>query len=486
VRQGSRHETSITPPASACLQSSSFAVKTKTKETEASTESLRGTKKTCYVTMRAGLLAAVLLAASGSAAGSVATGKEAFFSPLRPVIPTHLPRFAFRSRPGGPRGLAGSARPLDACGGLTARLTLSRSPPLPPHARCGHSRDHAPIRIPLVINIFLVNLDYNSNNVFMALSASDLEEYLMQTFPDLQPSCIETGEQLHVKYDLWYHVAHVDAEHKNMIEHAIRAAMLPSSDDTTEHARSQQPKPDKMKDGGSGAGAGIHYKVPIEGRVMNSLKEVHDIYAPASARRYRFDQGSADDKKPQEGGFFKRGGGSSAEDSEPAVQTYSLFIANIDKTLVAPQHIVEQAESDAETSKSASKRRQAIVKAFTYAYYVDASGGTAADSFIASDRFAVVDLSAGPSQFGSTQAGDGAVIPSSIPRSWFKWGRNLEANSPARTFAFQAQLAQLGALPPPQPPFPSTLPVGESVCAAPEGRQGVRPRARAWAPAPSS
>lgn len=55
----------------------------------------------------------------------------------------------------------------------------------------------------------------------------------------------------------------------------------------------------------------------------------------------------------------------------------------------------------------------------------------------------MVDLSAGPSQYGSTQAGDGAVIPSSIPRSWFRWGRDLEANSPARAYAFQAQVGQL-------------------------------------------
>ena len=56
---------------------------------------------------------------------------------------------------------------------------------------------------------------------------------------------------------------------------------------------------------------------------------------------------------------------------------------------------------------------------------------------------AVVDLSAGPTQYGSTQAGDGAVIPSSIPRSWFKWGRDLDTNSPARAYAFQAQVGQL-------------------------------------------
>ena len=342
------------------------------------------------------------LIGSTGAAGSVATGKEAFFSPLRPVIPKNLPRFAF-------------------------------------------GRDHAPIRIPLVINIFLVNLDYHSNNVFMALGASELEEYLMLTFPALQPSCLETGEELHVKYDLWYHVAHIDSEHKKVIESAVRAVMLESKSDGSDGDGRSQPKPDKMKDGGSGAGADVHYKVPIQGRVMDSLKEVHDMYAPASARRYRFDEGSGTEKKANDGGFFKRGGGSSAESSDPVVQTYSLFIANIDKEMVAPAHIIDLVEKDGEAAKSASKRRHLIVKSFTYAYYMDPSSSTdtATDSFVSSQRFAFVDLSAGPSQFGSTQAGDGAVIPSSIPRSWFKWGRGLDANSPARAYAFQAQVAQL-------------------------------------------
>jgi hypothetical protein len=43
------------------------------------------------------LVLAVLFAFPGQygASGSVATGKEAF-SPLRPVVPTHLPKFAFK------------------------------------------------------------------------------------------------------------------------------------------------------------------------------------------------------------------------------------------------------------------------------------------------------------------------------------------------------------------------------------------------------
>ena len=204
-----------------------------------------------------------------------------------------------------------------------------------------------------------MNLDYKANNVFMALGASELEEYLSQTFPAVQPSCLETGEQLHVKYDLWYHVAHIDAQHKDVIEQAVRGSMLPAPEDTTEHARAS-PGPGK-KQGGS---SGVHFKVPIQGRVMDSLKEVHDLYAPASARRYRFREGNAADKNPQEGGFFKRGGGSAAESSEPSVQTYSLFLLNVDKTAVAPKYIVDKVEASREASKSASKRRQDLVGDF--------------------------------------------------------------------------------------------------------------------------
>ena len=45
------------------------------------------------------LLALIVLVAESGTEASVATGKESYFSPLRPVLPTHLPRFAFRSPP---------------------------------------------------------------------------------------------------------------------------------------------------------------------------------------------------------------------------------------------------------------------------------------------------------------------------------------------------------------------------------------------------
>ena len=222
---------------------------------------------------------------------SATTGKQAFFSPLRPVLPSLLPAFAF-------------------------------------------SRDRQPMRIPLVINVFLVNLDYNSNNVYMALGVSDLEEYLAQTIPSLQPSCLETGEQLHVQYDLWYHVAHIDTEHQHQIERAVRASMLPANEDMTEHARTHtgSPTPSAKRDGGSVLGSSVHFKVPIRGRVMDTLQKVHDMYAVASARRYRFDSASGADKTPtQSQAFFKRGGASNAASTEPSVQISSLCVCNLDQ-----------------------------------------------------------------------------------------------------------------------------------------------------------
>ena len=114
------------------------------------------------------LLGLVLLQVCGAASGGA--GGEVI-SPLRPVEPKHLPRFAF-------------------------------------------GRDHRPIRIPLVVNVFLVNIDYHANNAYTALSATELEAFLMEVLPETQPSCIETGESLHVTYDLWFHVAHIDPNSK--------------------------------------------------------------------------------------------------------------------------------------------------------------------------------------------------------------------------------------------------------------------------------
>jgi len=121
-------------------------------------------------------------------------------SPLRPVEPTHLPRFAF-------------------------------------------GREHRPIRIPLVVNVFLVNIDYHADNAYTAISATELEELLMDVLPEAKPSCIETGEPLHVTYDLWYHVAHVDLNSKAELEAVIKEAMVLEhpSDGTDKDSGTTQP-----------------------------------------------------------------------------------------------------------------------------------------------------------------------------------------------------------------------------------------------------
>mmetsp|Transcript_42427 Transcript_42427/g.133643 ORF Transcript_42427/g.133643 Transcript_42427/m.133643 type:complete len:847 (-) Transcript_42427:38-2578(-) len=327
-----------------------------------------------------------------------ATGKEAFISPLRPVLPKHLPRFAF-------------------------------------------GREHAPMKIPLVVNVFLINLDYNSNNVFTSLSASEFEDLLMKSMPSLQPSCMETGEKLHVSYDLWFHVAHVDAKFKSALEHAVKTSMTlqeskskagdAKGDVRTMEEGARQEEQEEL----------LEYRVPIEGRVYQRLKEIYDTYAPAGGKRYKFDTDS-DKKQPEEGSWFHRGGGAKSSEGENSVQSYTLFIANLDKLELAPEGLLDKLQGSM-AGKKGSELRRAVGSQFVYRYFVDPEEELGADAFLCYDRFAFLDLNAGPTQFGSMRAGEGAVITTSIPRAWFSWGRELEASSPSRTWPLEARLASM-------------------------------------------
>lgn len=303
------------------------------------------------------LAVVVVLASVIGGNGMSGTGKEAFISPLRPVVPKHLPRFTF-------------------------------------------NRDEAPIRVPLVVNVFLLNVDYNSNNVYTAVSASDLENFLTETFPVVQPSCIETGEKLHVSYSLWYHVAHVDSTLTSQLQEVVAAAMkpLPAPDAEGEKGKEEEGK-------GKAKPVARDYAVPLEGAVEDKLKEIHDIYYPSSAKRYRFDGLQEDgEQRPDEGAWFKRGGGGGASgEEEGGVQRYSLMILNLNKKEMLPPGLEENAGPG------------------SYTYRYELGGVSAGDAFLSRGPFAVVDLAAGPSEFGSSQAGMGAVIASSLPRAWVDW-----------------------------------------------------------------
>lgn len=150
--------------------------------------------------------------------------------------------------------------------------------------------------------------------------------------------------------------------------------------------------------------------------------------------RFKRDDG---EKRPEEQGFFKRGGGAGAEDPEDdAVQSYSLLVMNIDKAAVAPEEVRRRAREGGRAGREAD---DAVRGGFMYQYRMQGAV-SASDSFLGPGRYAVVDLSAGPSEFGSMAAGGGAVIAQTLPRSWFDWSTPLGPNSAGRSWRFQAQI----------------------------------------------
>jgi hypothetical protein len=324
---------------------------------------------------RSSILLLLLFVLCVSLSSAVTTGKRAFArsaSPFRSVAPKHLPAFAW-------------------------------------------SRENKPLRIPLVVNVFLAGLDYHaSENVYTAVHEGDLESFLMEAFPSHQPSCIETKEKLHVAYDLWYHVAHVDSAMVSDLEQAVRGNL--------EQAKVPEGETRNAEDI-------VMYDVEVKGKVLEELSKIYDVYSPTSAKRYRFDS-SGEVGKMDEGAWFKRGGGRSGGagpggDDVPVVQTYSLLIANLKK-----RHMVPGIFGNMEPETVADR--------FQYRYAFN--GTTRSDAFLANGRFAFVDLSSGPSEYGPVGGEAAMVTARTLPRtnSVKQWATGVRSSTP-----FQSRLVNL-------------------------------------------
>lgn len=71
------------------------------------------------------------------------------------------------------------------------------------------------------------------------------------------------------------------------------------------------------------------------------------------------------------------------------------------------------------------------------------SATSGADSFVTRGRFSVVDLASGPSQFGNSQAGEGTVVPSTIPRKYAQMWQDAELQGRDLSLSFRASLANI-------------------------------------------
>ena len=65
--------------------------------------------------------------------------------------------------------------------------------------------------MPLEINVAL--LGFNSDGAYnFQIDEKELADFFMKSFPEHQPSCLETGQPLEISYQLKYNVFHVSLD----------------------------------------------------------------------------------------------------------------------------------------------------------------------------------------------------------------------------------------------------------------------------------
>jgi hypothetical protein len=185
-------------------------------------------------------------------------------------------------------------------------------------------------------------------------------------------------------HQIFYDVVHVSKADATSLENTLRRSMRPSAG--VQHTDSLTGS-STFKTSGEKQGFVPLFDVPVEGDVENELDRIYRTYRD-SPRKYGVEM-------PGDG-----------------LGKYGLLVLNMDKHTLAPPNVTAALAAKALKEGSANAPNAALSYAYRYTY----GTGSGTDSFVSSGRFAVVDLSAGPSTYGNTQQGEGAVIASSIPR----------------------------------------------------------------------
>mmetsp|Transcript_26422 Transcript_26422/g.43263 ORF Transcript_26422/g.43263 Transcript_26422/m.43263 type:complete len:856 (-) Transcript_26422:916-3483(-) len=222
-------------------------------------------------------------------------------------------------------------------------------------------KDKHPFMVPLVINVGLIGFQGGGGHNF-SLDAQDLESTLLRNLPVYQPSCLETKEALHIQYQLSYNVVHISQFHVENIERDLKAHLAATLETQT--------IPDRQK--------------PLQVFEIDALS-IDASLEKAYLSHFGYAHGS-DNARLQE-----------------KMAPYTLFILNPEKSRFAPPILQSM---DADESGSTPD--------FVYRYSYGGSSRT--QSWLSKHRFAVVDVSAGPVEFGTMRVGEGTVSANTIPR----------------------------------------------------------------------
>lgn len=265
-----------------------------------------------------------------------------------------------------------------------------------------HSRAEVPFQVPLEVNVVLVGFQGDGGYRY-SLDLHKLQEFLKISFPTHRPSCLESGEPLDIEHHLVYNVFPVGQAELVSLEKVLKEAMVPAG----------------------------------TARETEFGKEVTAFDVEATAVEAVFEQLYSYI-------FDVDGAGYRRSEIDRPVPT-AIFVLNFDKVRMDPRNqdinlddlvysrITQLTEDD-------MKRQEA-----DYIYRYRYNGGGASQVWLSSDRFAVIDLSAGPCTYGRIETEEGSISSRTLPRI-----RNLlysKSQSDAADYSsHDVFVGQLGAL----------------------------------------
>lgn len=236
-----------------------------------------------------------------------------------------------------------------------------------------HTRAEVPFQVPLEVNVVLIGLNGDGGYRY-TVDSHKLEEFLRVSFPSHRPSCQETGEPLDIEHHVVFNVFPSGQPEVIALEKAVKGAMVPA---------------------GTAREADFGREVPLFEVDATAMEfEFHKLYS------YIFDMDT---------------GGYSAVEMDRPVPS-AIFLVNFDKVRMDPRN--KNIDLDnlmfaklTDLSDEDLKKQEG-----DYIYRYRYGGGGASQVWLASGRFVVIDLSAGPCTYGKIETEEGSVSPRTLPR----------------------------------------------------------------------
>uniref|UniRef100_A0A2P2K0J6 Uncharacterized protein MANES_03G205800 n=1 Tax=Rhizophora mucronata TaxID=61149 RepID=A0A2P2K0J6_RHIMU len=236
-----------------------------------------------------------------------------------------------------------------------------------------HTRAEVPFQVPLEVNIVLIGFNGDGGYRY-SLESHKLEEFLKVSFSTHRPSCLQTGEPLDIEHHVVYNAFPAGQLELIELEKALKGAMVPA---------------------GTARESDFGREVPLFEVEATAVEPIFQkLY------NYVFDM---------EGVRY-----SAAENDRPVPN--AIFIVNFDKVRMDPRNKEINLDSlmYGNINQLTDEEMRKQEGGYIYRYRYD--GGGATQVWLSSDRFVVIDLSAGPCTYGKIETEEGSVSSRTLPR----------------------------------------------------------------------